>query len=144
MAGRSAGVFMGIAGVILGIGGTLGWQAWNAKRDRDSAEALQQRVRAHLADPESARFQNLRFFSHSKAVCGQVNAKNRMGGYVGFTSFVLLPNETIHFRPEEPSSSLSTQAQIDGLQKMIAFNEMYERDCFAPRAASGPVPSASQ
>jgi hypothetical protein len=48
-----------------------------------------------LADPESARFRNLRPSTVTtlqgprvRSICGEVNAKNPMGGYVGFQSFV--------------------------------------------------------
>lgn len=48
-------------------------------------------VREALADPESATFRNLSYHAATKAVCGEVNAKNRMGGFVGFTRFYALP-----------------------------------------------------
>jgi len=42
-----------------------------------------------LRDSESARFQN-EFISPNKiAVCGEVNAKNSMGGYSGFKRFIV-------------------------------------------------------
>jgi hypothetical protein len=45
-------------------------------------------ITAQLTDPESVRFQDVRFFEKSETVCGFVNTKNRMGGYTGFTPFV--------------------------------------------------------
>lgn len=40
-----------------------------------------------LRDPSSAQFKNV--FTHNDFfVCGEVNAKNGMGGYVGFKRFV--------------------------------------------------------
>jgi len=48
-------------------------------------------VREELLDPESARFRNLYFAPNpvgpDSRVCGEVNAKNRFGGYVGFNDF---------------------------------------------------------
>lgn len=42
-----------------------------------------------LIDPASAQFQNLtRSIVNQEIVCGDVNAKNRFGGYVGFVPFV--------------------------------------------------------
>lgn len=56
---------------------------------------LRQQVLAELNDPLSAQFRNERFFSDwtadGSAMCGEVNAKNRMGGYVGFRTFTALP-----------------------------------------------------
>lgn len=48
-------------------------------------------VEAKLRDPYSAQWRNLRAFQHtdgSLIVCGEVNAKNAYGGYVGFDGFV--------------------------------------------------------
>lgn len=56
---------------------------------------LLDKVKADLNDPDSAQFRNVKVFgdwSRSEvAVCGEVNAKNRMGGYVGYTSFIVTP-----------------------------------------------------
>jgi hypothetical protein len=53
--------------------------------------AAREPVLAQLNDPESARFQNERLvgpWQPSKMFyCGQVNAKNKMGGYVGYSHF---------------------------------------------------------
>lgn len=44
-------------------------------------------VKRRLFDPNSANFRNV---THAHAiVCGEVNAKNKMGGYVGFKAFVV-------------------------------------------------------
>jgi hypothetical protein len=49
----------------------------------------------NMRDPDSARFRNLRKvrsdFEQGWKVCGEVNAKNAYGGYVGYTSFVYIP-----------------------------------------------------
>ena len=44
-----------------------------------------------LFDPQSAEFRNEQT-SNEGSVCGEVNAKNRMGGYVGFSRYVYLAN----------------------------------------------------
>ena|SRR6185503_9265874 len=59
---------------------------WYDYRYRDEENA----VREHLNDPRSAQFQNERSLTNkngNKVVCGEVNAKNGFGGYVGFTRF---------------------------------------------------------
>lgn len=48
-------------------------------------------VAAQMLDPESARFRNAALYSDADgflSLCGDVNAKNRLGGYVGFRPFV--------------------------------------------------------
>lgn len=64
---------------------------------------MDQRVRdavmARLRDPDSAKFRNVRKLGMlgggipgSPAVyCGEVNAKNAMGGYPGFVHFAVMP-----------------------------------------------------
>ncbi len=48
--------------------------------------AIEVAVRAGLKDPESARFKWIKV-SDSRFYCGFVNAKNALGGYVGFEPF---------------------------------------------------------
>ncbi len=53
-------------------------------------ESIKSRTADKLKDPESARFKNLRFVDYKggKLICGEVNAKNSYGGYVGFAPFL--------------------------------------------------------
>lgn len=59
---------------------------------RDEAEAIELGKKAAadmLKDPGSAQFRNVRLQPHLQGavVCGEINAKNSYGGYVGFTRF---------------------------------------------------------
>lgn len=47
-----------------------------------------------LTDPSSAQFKNVRLLGGSM-VCGEVNAKNRLGGYVGFTTFSVTGGDNV-------------------------------------------------
>lgn len=44
-------------------------------------------IRQNLVDPDSAEFRNESEGPHGD-VCGEVNSKNRMGGYVGYNKFL--------------------------------------------------------
>lgn len=61
-------------------------------RNEQLAESLEARAKnaleADLFDPFSVQFRNLRA-GRRGAICGQYNAKNRMGAYVGFRDFVV-------------------------------------------------------
>lgn len=46
-------------------------------------------VVAHLKDPESAQFRN------QYGLCGEVNAKNAMGGYVGYRRFIAVREDLV-------------------------------------------------
>lgn len=52
--------------------------------------SAQEAAKKNLKDPDSAKFQNLRIadYEGGKVVCGELNAKNSYGGYVGFKRFV--------------------------------------------------------
>jgi hypothetical protein len=47
------------------------------------------RVKQQLRDPDSARFQKIKIktVAGKKGICGEVNAKNAMGGMTGFLDF---------------------------------------------------------
>lgn len=48
-------------------------------------------VKLFLNDPESAQFRNVQQSKRGKqAWCGELNAKNRMGGMMGFTRYVIV------------------------------------------------------
>lgn len=52
---------------------------------------LRQPALAALNDPDSAQFKNERYSgpwtTHGGTLCGELNAKNKMGGYVGYKRF---------------------------------------------------------
>jgi hypothetical protein len=47
-------------------------------------------IRESLADPESARFRREKVVAYDDGVlvCGEMNAKNRFGGYVGYDLYI--------------------------------------------------------
>ncbi len=62
----------------------------NAKSEDEVFALAKHAVSYSLKDPESAQFRNLFIAGKddTKAVCGEVNAKNSYGGYVGFKKFI--------------------------------------------------------
>jgi hypothetical protein len=50
----------------------------------------------NLNDPESAKIRKLMYFNDQnnniQVLCGEINAKNRMGGYVGYEKFFIASN----------------------------------------------------
>lgn len=51
-----------------------------------------QRLREQMTDPESTNFRGV-YLGTNGVVCGQVNSKNRMGGYAGFQRFFVTANQ---------------------------------------------------
>lgn len=62
-------------------------------------KAAQNAVKLQLLDPGSAEFRAVetKWVRQSRVVCGEVNAKNRLGGYVGFRAFVYFPDQDSAF-----------------------------------------------
>lgn len=89
---------------------------------------VQAQVKRGLNDPDSAQFSNVTFSRSTKAGCGLVNAKNRMGGYVGATAFVLTPEGAVSFAPREVVS-LTPEDKLKALKEELAFLELAEKHC---------------
>jgi hypothetical protein len=53
--------------------------------DSQVVAEVKREILRKLKDPESARFRDVRVVDH--AACGEINAKNSYGGYVGFRRF---------------------------------------------------------
>lgn len=111
------------------------WYFW--ERPHSFAREM---VRAELVDPESAQFRNL----HTKGdkICGEVNAKNGMGGYVGFVPFVVSkssrgntvviqprPHEIAAERAMNELASLSGGAKSSEAESTSKLFDMMSRDC---------------
>ena len=55
-------------------------------------EALKSKVLERLTDPASAQFRKLKLLQDNRGLCGEINAKNKLGGYVGFSAFAVDPS----------------------------------------------------
>lgn len=102
-------------------------------------QRLEKEIAQHLVDPESAQFRNVVVSPSTGAACGEVNARNRMGGFVGFTGFTYRDGQ-LKFRPEERGLG-SNEARIDELQKLIAY--LKEEIAACPEAAAEAAEAAS-
>jgi hypothetical protein len=82
----------------------LGGLAYHWQESRSPAAVSRELVKSKLNDPESAVFRNhVRGKRGGEGIwCGEVNARNRMGGMVGFTRYVanVEPDRTMDFRDE--------------------------------------------
>ena len=77
-------------------------------------------MEAYLFDPFTARFRGLRT-GRGGALCGEVNAKNRMGAYVGFKDFVI----------GRDRSTVYLSSYNDGVESQMygSFAEAYVNAC---------------
>lgn len=81
-----------IAGIALGCGESPAEGATHVQQNREITATVtgEAGVKNTLSDPGSAQFRNEHIVKNGDALvlCGEVNAKNQMGGYTGFVRFV--------------------------------------------------------
>lgn len=87
-----------------------------------------EQVRSQLVDPSSAKFGDIVISKKSKSICGSVNARNRMGGYTGFTSFILFADGELRFEPSD-SGGYTTQEKLDSVNKQINWLNLLIANC---------------
>lgn len=80
-------VFILLATVVVGSAGIslIGARYQESEANKIVAD-VQSAVANELTDPESARFKDV-YGNALGMYCGEVNAKNKMGGYIGFQKF---------------------------------------------------------
>jgi hypothetical protein len=73
-----------VAALLVAIAALFSWRGY-------MIHELKKPILAQMKDPESARFQNVEYLGpwsiEEGTLCGEVNMKNAMGGYVGYTRF---------------------------------------------------------
>lgn len=82
-----------------------------AEQDKEQAqiEVAAQKVKDSLIDSDSAKFRN------QKGNCGEVNAKNRMGGYTGFSRYIYFPEDKSVIIESDTKDAIFTPQIIDSL-----------------------------
>jgi hypothetical protein len=74
-----------------------------------------------LKDPDSARFRN------QKSVCGEVNAKNSYGGYVGFRRFIAVGKGVMLEKAIDDLDRSRNKKLVDAY--LDSYNELWESMC---------------
>ena len=86
-----------------------------SSREREGME----RVKEQLFDPESAQFRNVHEGVERKngwIVCGEVNGKNRFGGYTGFKKFSTTEKRgDVLIADESTAEGMIASALMEGL-----------------------------
>jgi hypothetical protein len=96
-----------------------------------SQQKAQQLVADQLIDPSSAQFRNVRTVSPSyggKRVCGEVNGKNRMGAYAGFSRFIVTV-DTDRVEMDQPNARPSEVTSRQLAECRRPSYSGYVRDC---------------
>jgi hypothetical protein len=67
-------------------------------------KTLQDKVVETMKDPASVQFRSVHLGSTDDTLCGEVNAKNSYGGYVGFRPFIVINDQVIITAPTESAT----------------------------------------
>lgn len=74
---------------------------------------IEDKARSGLFDPEAAKFRNI------KGNCGEINAKNKVGGYTGYRRFIYDAN----------FNTVSIEDEKDGLYNPKMMDILWEKKC---------------
>ena len=93
---------------VLVVGGISAWWFYSP------IYTIQSVVKKPLLDPESAQFSDVKFYRSTGYGCGFVNARNKMGGYVGRKQFVASLDGQVVLSPteDEPEAPRERRAQL--------------------------------
>jgi hypothetical protein len=93
-------ILVGGVAIAVAVGGVMAWKKHKrevteqarleaiAKERQASIDKARSLVIGVLKDPGSVQFRGQQWHPESKTLCGELNAKNSMGGYVGYKKFV--------------------------------------------------------
>lgn len=86
-------------------------------------------VGASLFDPSSAQYRDVD--QHGQFLCGEVNAKNRLGGYIGYRKFraTFDPPET-EFEPVQTEGISTSVAGMTAYYEQQAEISRFQRDWY--------------
>lgn len=111
-------MIVGLALFIIGVP-ALGWLAFYVQdqSQRTDSPRNEERARSFIVrefvDPGSAQFRNV--VSTDRCVTGEVNAKNRLGGYTGYTPF--------YFNAEKGYGKVEPYFNDETVSVLISFDE---------------------
>lgn len=101
--------------------------------EKDAIEQAKAAITRELKDPESARFRDItvRNFQGGKVICGEMNAKNSYGGYVGFKRFMASHRKSVieEIDQRHPDVAVAANAGIDAACAPPVPKELATRKC---------------
>ena len=113
--------------IVVLIAVVAGYLLWN--RQYAPEARIYNKVRMALTDPESAQFRNFRTNASTGVSCGEVNAKNKLGGYVGFKKFLASADGSVVLEPPIPTIDEKTSEFIQQIELGTNFVFTYAKNC---------------
>lgn len=116
-------IFAAVALIAVAVAGYFAWDLKLSGHAKAKAALLE-----YLNDPDSARLTELRYNPDTGVLCGNLNAKNRMGGYSGKTAFVASKHGVVRIEPKD-EINVTTEEKLEAVQKKIAFLTYIQGNC---------------
>lgn len=128
-------IWVGVLSPFILIGAVVSYHSW---KERTEVDRLQQVVAEMMRDPEATRFR--RVYVWNGALCGELNAKNGMGGYVGYQNFVYTNGKLTL----EPSSAYSSDLEklSQQMEAKLDFSRLRSQMCL-PAVGESTASAAS-
>lgn len=115
------------AAIVLGIAGS-GLYKWNYD-EWVAIPKARQPVQSLMRDPASAQFRNERIVSGG-VLCGEVNSKNAMGGYVGYKKFISMGPSANYLEDHGRLEEATTDEFIARMDEEIAIMKRFTKNQF--------------
>lgn len=113
-------------GAAAGFFGRPAWESWERRGIASAEQRAREIMRSVLVDPESAQFHSL-VVAADGSICGEMNSRNRMGGYVGFRRFVIWPGGLLEVDPgRERLSQYPSMTPERAIAELDSFNALYD------------------
>lgn len=110
---------------------SIGYVVWS--KYFSGVAIAEKAVRNALSDPDSARFRGVVYNSKTGGTCGMVNSKNRMGGYVGDTEFLVTDDGEVTLDDsKQDRMSDNPQTVLAAAQRYLVFLKMQVAACNDP------------
>ena len=97
--------------------------------EKAAIDRAEKAIRSLLKDPDSGKFTEAAFNKKTGAVCGNVNAKNSYGGYVGFLPYIVTSSGTAMISPPDPN--VAGTFDFERYQNLVRFLDMHKEMCSA-------------
>ena len=111
-----------LAGIAVFLGAVAGWWFyWPVWR-------VEAQVRSQIAPADFARFSSVKYNRVTGTGCGYVDAGNGSGAPAGKTHFILLPDGSLKFDPNDRIAGSTTQ-QLEALRKHADYLALVYARC---------------
>lgn len=106
---------------------------------QDEFSEAKARAASAMKDPASTQFRNLHYGVEPGTVCGEINAKNGFGGYVGFERFFIADGSASPFIASSAEASIAGSDMDESQLALLRRNMNLEIDKACDKNVAGAI-----